>query len=357
MWTGGNLESQKSDPLRNPAFKEPGLLDGLREIFFGARRLLDCAQIEVTSHCMGHCIYCPHTSQKQSWKSRHMDAEIFARLWPLLRLCKRAHLQGWGEPLLQPRFFDFVALARKAGCQVSTTTCGLTMKPEDAEKIAESGIDMIAFSLSGTDEDSNSARAGISLARTAEAVRILGNARKDNMPEIHIAYLLLADRMDAVKKLPELMNELNVEMAVVSTLDYLAAPADKALAFQPWEHEKTNRAKALLEEAKNEAAKNGKIIHFALPGEKPVAHGGGCRENILKSLYIDADGNISPCVYLNVPGSDDRDKRRVFGNVRESEIMDIWRSLEFASFRNSLLEDRPDSACLGCPKRYEIELG
>lgn len=351
------MEPQKSDPLGNPAFKEPGLLDVLGEIFFGARRPLDCVQIEVTSHCIGHCLYCPHTSQKQSWKSRHMDAEIFARLWPLLRMCKRAHLQGWGEPLLQPRFFDFVALARKAGCQVSTTTCGLAMKPEDAKKIAASGIDMIAFSLAGTDEESNSARAGVSLAKTAEAIRILDNVRKDNMPEIHIAYLLLADRMDAVKKLPELMNELNVEMAVVSTLDYLSVPGDKTLAFQPGEHEKINRAKALLEEAKTEAAKYGKIIHFALPGKKPVANAGGCRENILKSLYIDAEGNISPCVYLNVPGSDGKDKRRVFGNARESEALEIWRSGEFASFRKNLLENRPDSVCLDCPKRHEMELG
>lgn len=351
------MESQKSDPLRNPVFKEPGILEILKDIFFGAHRPLDCVQIEVTSHCMGHCIYCPHTSQKKSWKSRHMDADIFARLWPLLRLSKRAHLQGWGEPLLHPRFFDFVALARKAGCQVSTTTCGLTMNPEYAGKIVDSGIDMIAFSLVGTDETSNSARAGVSLEKTADAIRTLGNMRKEQMPEIHIAYLMLADRMDAVKKLPELMNELNVEMAVISTLDYLATPADKSLAFNPGEHQKINRAKVLLEDAKNAAAKNERIIHFALPGEKPVAHAGGCRENILKSLYVDAEGNISPCVYLNVPGNDGTDKRRVFGNVREKDAMEIWRSRDFVSFRNNLVENRPDSACLGCPKRHEVELG
>ena len=36
------------------------------------------------------------------------------------------------------------ALARKAGCKVSTTTCGLRMDPELALRIVESGIDIVA---------------------------------------------------------------------------------------------------------------------------------------------------------------------------------------------------------------------
>lgn len=62
------------------------------------------------------------------------------------------HLQGWGEPFLHPRFMDFAALARKAGCRVSTTTCGLRMDETLAGQIVGSGIDIVAFSLVGTDE-------------------------------------------------------------------------------------------------------------------------------------------------------------------------------------------------------------
>ena len=113
-----------TDPLHNPRFQEPSVWQLFRESLFGKPRLLDCIQVEVTSVCPGRCVYCPHTTQAGYWRSRHMEAATFARLWPLMQESGRVHLQGWGEPFLHPRFMDFAALARKAGCRVSTTTCG-----------------------------------------------------------------------------------------------------------------------------------------------------------------------------------------------------------------------------------------
>lgn len=192
-----------NDPLRNPAFRAPGLGERLRELLLGERRPLDCVQVEVTSCCAGRCVYCPHTTQAAFWRSRHMPDAVFAALWPLLRRSGRAHLQGWGEPLLHPRFFDFAALARKAGCQVSSTSCGLCMDADLAARIVQSGMDMLAFSLAGTDAASNAARSGVPFERVCEAVRLVraaqhaSDARKETALEVHLAYLLLADRIDA----------------------------------------------------------------------------------------------------------------------------------------------------------------
>ena len=160
-----------ADPLRNPRFQEPSVWQLFRESLFGKPRLLDCIQVEVTSVCPGRCVYCPHTTQAGYWRSRHMEAATFARLWPLMQESGRVHLQGWGEPFLHPRFMDFAALARKAGCRVSTTTCGLRMDETLAGQIVGSGIDIVAFSLVGTDEASNAPRAGVPFSRVREAVR------------------------------------------------------------------------------------------------------------------------------------------------------------------------------------------
>ena len=154
-----------ADPLRNPRFQEPSVWQLFRESLFGKPRLLDCIQVEVTSVCPGRCVYCPHTTQAGYWRSRHMEAATFARLWPLMQESGRVHLQGWGEPFLHPRFMDFAALARKAGCRVSTTTCGLCMDETLAGQIVGSGIDIVAFSLVGTDEASNAPRAGVPFSR------------------------------------------------------------------------------------------------------------------------------------------------------------------------------------------------
>ena len=114
-------------------FRAPGLLQDLRDFF--QPRELECLQVEVTSCCMGRCVYCPHTTRSDAWKSRHMSPEIFAALWPVMTRAGRVHLQGWGEPFLNPHFMDFVSLARRAGCAVSTTTCGMVMNEKLAEDI------------------------------------------------------------------------------------------------------------------------------------------------------------------------------------------------------------------------------
>jgi MoaA/NifB/PqqE/SkfB family radical SAM enzyme len=344
----------KTKPIpEETSLRGPGFWESLREAFFGARRMLDCIQVEVTSRCPGRCSYCPHTTLKGRWRAQDMHMATFSRLWPLLRRSARVHLQGWGEPLLNPAFFEMAALARKAGCQVSTTTCGLRMDTGLALKIVESGIDIVAFSLAGTDARSNASRAGVDFERVCKAVADLQALRRRLMGvhlEIHLAYLMLASAMEAVRGLPTLMQRLGVHAAVVSTLDYIPEPGLSAEAIHPHETEKIARAAVVLADAAAEAKRLGMQLHYELPD--PAAAGTKCRENIARSLYVSADGWVSPCVYVNVPAAITDPGRRVFGNVGERNPVDIWQSAEFRRFRERLACGDPDPACRTCPKRF-----
>jgi MoaA/NifB/PqqE/SkfB family radical SAM enzyme len=334
-------------------FREPGFWETVKEAFLGTRRALDCIQVEVSSRCPGRCTYCPRTTLKDRWQARDMDPETFGRLWPLMRRSGRVHLQGWGEPLLNPHFFDMAALARKAGCQVSTTTCGLRMDPGRALQIVESGIDIAAFSLAGSDAATNAARHGVDFDRVCESVSTLQAVRRERGGvhlEIHFAYLMLASSIDAVRRLPELMQRLGVHAAVVSTLDYIPEPGWEAEAFQPGEAEKIARAAAVLAATAAESRRLGLGFHYALP--RPDAAGAGCRENSQRSLFVAADGAVSPCVYVNVPAAVQDPRRRVFGNVRDQDPLAIWESADFRRFRERLACGDPDLACRGCPKRF-----
>jgi len=334
-------------------FRGPGFWETLRESLPGVRRMLDCVQVEVTTRCPGRCDYCPHTIRHDRWLSRDMDMDTFERLWPVMRKAGRVHLQGWGEPLLHPGFFDMAALARQAGCAVSTTTCGLRMDRDMARKIVDSGIDIVAFSLAGTDAASNAARRGVDFGRVCEAVGLLQGVRRSAMAvhlEIHFAYMLLASVMDAVQGLPALAHRLGVHAVVVSTLDYIAGPGLEAEAFMPRETPKIARAAAVLAKAGAQAKQLGVDFHWSLPRQD--ASGTVCRENIARSFCVAADGSVSPCVFLNVPAGRPDPSRRVFGNVNERDPLAIWESGAFRSFRDSLASGGAGLPCRSCPKRF-----
>jgi hypothetical protein len=331
----------------------PGAWETVKRRFFGLPPLLDCIQVEVTSRCPGRCTYCPHTTRKADWVARDMGLETFARLEPLLRRSGRVHLQGWGEPFLNPAFFDMAALARDAGCAVSTTTCGLRMDRGIAAGLVESGIDIAAFSLAGTDPESNRSRAGVDFVRVCDAIGELSAAKAEggsDLPEIHIAYLLLASNVGAVQGLPGLMQRVGARGAVVSTLDYIAEPGAEADAFLPNEAEKIAAAASALARAAAEARRLGLGFHYELP--RATAPGTGCRENIGRALFVSADGLLSPCIYVNVPFDAPDPMRRVFGSIHAEDPLAIWRKPEFRRFRERVVGSDPDLPCLTCPKRF-----
>ena len=283
-----------------------------------------------------------------------MDMVTFARLWPLMRRSNRVHLQGWGEPLLNPAFFEMAALALKAGSAVSTTTCGLIMTEHLALQLVESGLDIIAFSLAGVDAETNASRQGVAFERVCETIALLQvvrRARQGVHLEIHLAYLMLASNMEAVRGLPALMQHLGVHAAVISTLDYVPSAELEPESFGLDEPEKLAAAASILQETASEIRRLGMECHWSLPD--PSAPGATCRENITRSLFVAADGSVSPCVYLNLPSAGADPRRRVFGNVLAEDPIAIWEDEDFRRFREGLAEGAPDRCCLTCVKRFE----
>lgn len=344
----------QNDPLKAKHLKGPGVWEMLKGLVSNEPRQFDVLQIEVSSSCPARCIYCPHTTKANIWKSELMSAETYAAAWPLFRNAQRVHLQGWGEPFLHRRFFDFVEMARRADCQVSTTSCGLIMNEELAIKIVKSGLDVVAFSLAGVNEAGNASRAGASFEKVCEAIRLLQKVRKERMAvhlEVHIAYMVLASQIEEMYGIPDLLDELDVHAAVVSTMDFIPSPQLAHEAFMPWEGEKIARAREVLENISARAAQRGRDIFYSLPREEPR---NTCLEHIERSLYIAANGEISPCIYVNLPTKEQDSLRRVYGNVNDGDPLGVWDNPDYKAFRAGLANGNPDDNCRDCPKRYAV---
>jgi MoaA/NifB/PqqE/SkfB family radical SAM enzyme len=322
---------------------------------------LDWVQVEVTSYCNAACIYCPHSVYQGQWASRHLPLATFRQLLPVFAKTRLVYLQGWGEPFLNPDFFEMIALAKQAGCQVGTTTNGMLLDAEKIIKLVESGLDLVAFSLAGTDKENDSIRQGTSLKKVLAAIEELHQAKEKlgrSKPAIHIAYMLLRSGMADLAKLPLVLQGLGVSQVVVSTLDFVARlelEAETVLTEKAGEY---RELKALLRELEELAEPFGLKVHYQIkePGERRLF----CPENVQRALFVGSDGSVAPCVFTNLPlagpvtyafkGKELPYRRLTFGNLHELSLPAIWRQPAYAQFRRSFFTGNLVSLCQHCFK-------
>lgn len=345
--------------------KEKGIGKSLRG-WWEHRVLLepkDWIQIEVTSRCNAACTYCPRTVYRKHWHDRSMPLETFKRLVPTLRKVKLAYLQGWGEPFLHRDFPAMVRLAKEAGCTVGVTTNGMLLTEKLLGQVMDAGLDILAFSLTGTTPEHNDpARAGAPLAKVLEKLKMVRHVkqqRHSDKPVVHLAYMLLRSGLEDLEGLPRLMAEHGVEQAVVSVLDFEPGLELSDEVISPQNEEERRELEQRFTRLRQAGEELGVTIHtpsFAPKSEDdPV-----CSENVQYALFVSADGEVSPCVYANVPvdhaeyarhGKPAPYSRVTFGNVNDELLPVIWRNADYIRFREDLEKNKPAEICRNCPKR------
>jgi len=321
----------------------------------------DWIQVEVTSFCNAACIYCPHTIYRDRWMNRHMTLETFGHLTSAFKNTKLIYLQGWGEPFLNPHFFPMAEQAKKAGCHVGTTTNGIALDSQMIERIIQSGVDILSFSLAQTDPRNDYVRQGARLVDVLDRIREVSSEKKKartDKPAIHVAYLLLQSNRDDVKKLPSLLKGLGVNQVVVSTLDFIPSPELRKEELLPQTEDEYESLSSYLENVRAEGERMRVPIHYQIGNARRRRL--LCSENIQKALVISATGEVSPCVFTNMPVSTEQGRtegtepveRFIFGNINEQPLEKIWRDECYTSFRRSFYRDHLASQCMHCSKLY-----
>src|SRR5581483_4573406 len=82
-------------------------------------------QLEPVGQCNLRCEMCPiqfRTDGPPHGPPAFMPFEVFTRLVDQFAGLRELHLQGLGEPMMHPRFFDMVAYAAGRGIAVSTNS-------------------------------------------------------------------------------------------------------------------------------------------------------------------------------------------------------------------------------------------
>ncbi|MEW6263510.1 MAG: radical SAM protein [Thermodesulfobacteriota bacterium] len=105
--------------------------------------------IEATNLCQLDCLFCSRqlaTGPRSLMKEEVLDrivAEVAEHPGAAIRVA------GWGEPLLHPRFAEFVRRIKAGGVPLKVYTNGLLLTEEIMTAFIEAGLDELQFSMQG----------------------------------------------------------------------------------------------------------------------------------------------------------------------------------------------------------------
>jgi len=360
-----------------------GLRKGFRRR--AGRLFLDAIQIEVTSRCNIRCVMCPVTVLAGRWASHHLPWETFLRVARAFTSTKFVHLQGWGEPLLNPRLFDMIKVAKDAGCRVGFTTNGTLLGEVASQRLLDLHLDLLAVSIAGATLQTHAAiRVGSDLLQILNNLRRLLDLRarqKVPHPKVEIFFLMTKTNMAELPAVVDLTASMGADELVATNLDYVPTEDQNGLkAFAC--HSLRQAFASAIEDAKGRAKAAGLAFRaYPLDPEEVAV----CDANPLKILFVSCDGKVSPCTYLGLglleiprifDGQHLSVARVVFGNIREQALQEIWEAPEYRAFRQRFVARRdvavargfaviagftpasrrtfppaPD-ACHGCPKLF-----
>ena len=318
-------------------------------------------QIEPVGQCNLQCRMCPVQFRPDGHHGppAFMSFDTFCALLDQFDDLAELHLQGMGEPLLHPHFFDMVSHAARRGIRVSTNTNMTVMTEEQATCAVLSGLDVMHVSIDGASAATYEAvRIG---ARFDKVLRNLGRlvaARRrldSTSPRIALVAVLMRSNLADLPALVRLAADAGADSLAVqqlchdfseSTLPARYLSMREFVETEMLAEADRELAEAVFAEARAEAARLGLPLH--LPRRlAPRAHAADVPgpqrcDWPWRGAYISYDGKAMPCCMVATPD------RIHFGDVAADGIRPVWENDAYNDFRARLSSPTPPEVCAGC---------
>jgi hypothetical protein len=293
-----------------------------------------------------------------------MAFDTFRALLDQLEGVEELHLQGLGEPLHHPRFYDMVGLAAQRGLRVSTTTSLSVMTDQLAGRCVRSGLHTIRMAIDATSAalvEQEQGRAGFD--KVLRNLRRLVAARTRAGAELPRIELVAGLTWRSLAGLPALVRRAAAEGAASLALQDLCrdlgplslprhclplrkfadgdTPID-AHALTPAGHSHANQ---IFAQARREAELVG--IELRLPRLAPHRHppglGGRARcDWPWRGACLSFDATAMPCSMVAAP------EQISFGNMAAEGVAAVWNNAAYRDFRTRLAAGLPPEVCAGC---------
>jgi len=287
-----------------------------------------------------------------------MKWETFTSLLEGFPDLQKIHLQGLGEPMMHPRFFDMVRYATDKGIQVTINTNLTLLNPERTERLVNSGLDHLYFSIDGsTAETYERIRKRAHYDRVLRNAEMLLETRKrlgNELPRLSLVMVIMRQNLHELPDLVKLAHRWSVDKFFVQhlshdfgepTLPEEYRPMRDYTAAQSLAHESPERVDHYFNEALALAESLG--VNLRLPRTTPKRYEPGTRGRDRcdwpwTGAYISYEGYMMPCCMVSTPD------RANFGKVTDHTLASVWNSAEYNRFREQLDSDDPPDICRSC---------
>lgn len=277
--------------------------------------------VELTNRCNLSCPQCHAGSGDMKREKGFMDPRLYTKILSELKLyIYNINLYFQGEPMMHPRFFDFI---RDDGISKIVATNGHFLTEENCKRLATSALSKIIVSLDGTTAETYSIyRRGGNYDQVITGLRLLSEAIKTSGSSLKLVIQFLVHRHNEhqIPEIRKIARELSASL-------YLKSMQLKN--FESMDYWMPSFGRFRRYRRVNGTWK----IKSNLPDR--------CFR-IWFNPVITWDGLVLPCCF-------DKDADYVMGDLKNDSFRDIWYGTKFRAFRKSILNGRDMiSICCNC---------
>ena len=283
--------------------------------------------IEPTTTCNLQCPECPSGLRKFSRNTGFIQNSTIDRIMQQLSkhlIYVTFYFQG--EPLLHPKFVDYVIKLKSKKLIVSTSTNAHFLTKDNSDSIINSGLDRLIISLDGTDSETYlKYRKGGDFDKVIANITYFisrKNELKSNSPFVELQFIVFKHNEHQIDDIKALGKSLGVDYVSIKTA-------------QLYEFEDGNDLMpGLIKYSRYQKQADGKYqIKSKLPNKCYRMWSGN---------VITWDGDVVPCCF-------DKDADYVFGNIMDIDYNSIHKSTKYNKFRQQILTDRSKiDICRNC---------
>jgi len=314
-WTRGTCQDRTlcdEKPLPEPACWEP---DGKTVAGETLREFPEYMAVEVTNVCNLRCTHCnyryglPHYSRDRGF----MGFDLLKKVAHEAADNKASLLMNYdGEPLMHPQFMEFLRYVSDLELVTYFNTNGTLFSREFAEELVSFYKGSVFFSVDGSKEWMEKIRLGADYGKVTANLRTFleANAKAGGPISVGVSLCNLGQTIKERREfldlwLPQVnyvsMGEVNDKFgAMISDPMTVMDVSRRPICGVPW-----------------------------------------------STLGVCHDGSVIPCS-VHVTRANETGK--IFGNVNEQSIAEIWRSPAFEDFRREVATLPEGSLCNGCQR-------